>query len=641
MSEPTNCPRQSSGTTRLRSRSSGHLENTQSLLPTRRIRKDVSRSKALSILSDLDHSIIHLLSEHRVVTTQQIHLLIGVPERTLRYRLDRLWQLGLCGGKQPYVPKGSAPYHWYPSKLADSYARGAPLPIGGEKEDPSESHLAHAAAITGLYISLHRFGPSLGLETLRFARELEGREVFRSEPRESAIVPDASLVLRSGEAQYHALVEIDLGTMSMTRLAAKLGLYLAYAPTGSWHAEHAYLPPLLFMTTTPRRVDEIIRKFRMLVTREERHADSYGARDVLDGFVIGACAYARDAETALAEPVWVGRDGADELTFLDLVREPWERWHAADTATREAERRRLAYRERVLTDPETHRKEIQRRCTDPDVASPYRERYASDEYSSHLWDLEDNERTALEDLIDSAQEMTSFEREAYRFFLARTRIDDRGRASASFGSDGKRNIFAEERAAIVPLVEALLRRQRAVARALYGRHPTLPSVLGWIRELDAGELVPTLSWRNLQSSIDGDLVRLVELDKKAAAYRQWRETEARRRRSRLSALKQITHTFEKAMRDVDEELLRFCTTCATLAIPETDPRRGARWGYEWPRCAFCQRGDGLVTLADAERRGLIEYAGGFPKPCPVLVPRWVHARQPVTDYRHTPEEDRP
>ncbi len=152
-------------------RSSGLLpSSSQSLIPSagakereqaRKVRT-VSRRAALDQLSGTDREIVAVLSEHRVATTQQIAVVLELPERTARYRLDRLWKLGMCGGRQPYADQGSAPYHWWPSRLADAFHRGRELPRGGEREEPQEQFLRHAAAITGLYVALARLAPSLG-----------------------------------------------------------------------------------------------------------------------------------------------------------------------------------------------------------------------------------------------------------------------------------------------------------------------------------------------------------------------------------------------------------------------------------------------------------------------------------------------
>src|SRR5918994_4024442 len=84
-------------------RSSGLLgSSSQSLIPlaepnkreqARKVRT-VSRRAALDQLSATDRDIVAVLSEHRVATTQQIATLLELPERTARYRLDRLWKAG-------------------------------------------------------------------------------------------------------------------------------------------------------------------------------------------------------------------------------------------------------------------------------------------------------------------------------------------------------------------------------------------------------------------------------------------------------------------------------------------------------------------------------------------------------------------
>jgi hypothetical protein len=79
---------------------------------------------------------------------------------------------------------------------------------------------------------LVRLAPSLGWELLAFAREVEAREEFHLGERQADIVPDAFVAIREEEADYHAMVEIDRGTMSIPRLSRKLLLYLGGWPPG-------------------------------------------------------------------------------------------------------------------------------------------------------------------------------------------------------------------------------------------------------------------------------------------------------------------------------------------------------------------------------------------------------------------------
>jgi DNA-binding Lrp family transcriptional regulator len=250
--------------------------------------RTVNRRAAVEQLSATDREIVAVLSEHRVATTEQIATLLELPERTARYRLDRLWRLGMCGGRQPYADQGSAPYHWWPSRLADAFHRGRELPKGGEREEPQEQFLRHAAAITGLYVALMRLAPSFGWELLAFSREVEAREEFHLGDRQAAIVPDAFAVIREGDAEYHAMVEIDRGTMSLPRLGRKLSLYLDWVASGVWRERHPYVPALLVLTTTPRRVEQIVARAEERCRTEARTAPSFDGTRCIEGFVVAA-----------------------------------------------------------------------------------------------------------------------------------------------------------------------------------------------------------------------------------------------------------------------------------------------------------------------------------------------------------------
>src|SRR5437764_3304470 len=90
----------------------------------------ISRSELPALLSDADKEILQFLTEHRIATTIQVQQLLGMPERTARYRLERMKRLGFAGSLRPYAERGSAPHHWYPTKVADAWAGGAPVPQG-------------------------------------------------------------------------------------------------------------------------------------------------------------------------------------------------------------------------------------------------------------------------------------------------------------------------------------------------------------------------------------------------------------------------------------------------------------------------------------------------------------------------------
>jgi hypothetical protein len=118
-----------------------------------------------------------------VVRQDQLQRLFpDIPSRTLRYRTRRLHDLGLVGRSRPYRELGSAPNHHWPTRRADCVMNGDPIPRGGERAQPNPLFLAHAAALTELYVTLAVGSPSVSLSLLDYRREGDARESFTHPP---------------------------------------------------------------------------------------------------------------------------------------------------------------------------------------------------------------------------------------------------------------------------------------------------------------------------------------------------------------------------------------------------------------------------------------------------------------------------
>jgi DNA-binding Lrp family transcriptional regulator len=552
----------------------------------------VSRRAALDQLSATDRDIVAVLSEHRVATTQQISTVLDLPERTARYRLDRLWRLGMCGGRQPYSDHGSAPYHWWPSRLADAFHRGKELPRGGEREEPQEQFLRHSAAITGLYVALVRLAPSLGWELLAFSREVEAREEFTLKERQAAIVPDAFVVVRHGEADYHAMVEIDRGTMSMPRLSRKLSLYLAWVASGVWQERHPYVPALLVLTTTPRRTEQVVAKAEERCRAESRTAQTRSGAMAIVHMVIAATDCVERPEAAVADPVWRKRGGVEGLRLADLLREPWERWQRETVeravAIEEADRDREAF---------LHSEELRQT-----VQALYLRFGGIDTYDEHLHPLAQADRAALELLLHETEAMTGLERQAWGFFARRTTLDGLGRPHAVHEEIP---MSPEEREAISSLHKAMFGRQREFVAFVHARYPNLPWVVRVIRDLDAGRLLEHRTWWERHGRTKNDLAELKRLHGRSLDYLKRREYEVGQRWWKANVIVRHTaRTKRQVERAIDEEQLRVCPDCEQLVVPSAEDYR-----YQVGYCPFCGSNDKPAAMAEAEAAGLVEPDG--------------------------------
>lgn len=149
-----------------------------------------SRGDALATVTELDRQLITTVSSQWVLTQTQLErLFTGTPARTLRYRTERLTRLGLLGRSRPYRDKGSAPFHYWPARVADAFARDEPVPHGGERPEPNPQFLTHAAGLSELYVLLAAQAPTYGLHLRGLQREGDAREPFRADGHARAAHP--------------------------------------------------------------------------------------------------------------------------------------------------------------------------------------------------------------------------------------------------------------------------------------------------------------------------------------------------------------------------------------------------------------------------------------------------------------------
>ena len=204
----------------------------------------------VTTLSPLDLQVINLLAVHRVLTTTQLIAITGRAERTIDYRLSRLLEQRFVARTRPYRDSGSAPFHWWLTAAGTRLATGdVPKAF---KASPNPLFVAHATATAGVWIAL-----AAGAEVVEWRREEAAWEEWSTLGKRHCVAPDALVVLRldvDGEvADAHAFVEVDMGTMTQRRLAAKVARYLAYAKDRAWEGRHPHCPALLVLTTSEER----------------------------------------------------------------------------------------------------------------------------------------------------------------------------------------------------------------------------------------------------------------------------------------------------------------------------------------------------------------------------------------------------
>ena len=547
-------------------------------------------------MTDLDRRLLTLLAEQRVLTQTQLErLLADIPARTLRYRTERLTRLGLFGRSRPYRDRGSAPFHYWPTRASDAFVRGEPVPRGGERAEPNPQFLHHAERLSELYVLLAVQAPTVGLHLHEFKREGAAQEVFRADGRERALAPDALIHLHDANGRgLLAFVELDLGTMSHARLKTKAAGYAAYASTAAWTERHPFCPCLLFLTTAETRALSFLKMLTALLDR--RGGGSYYGRrrGYLDWFAAAACAHARDPERAFSERCW------DDLTLagggltltgcLNKARVAYD----ATRAKEEAEQRaRDAQRERLRANPEARRAHLQEK----------RLRF----HGEHLAQFGEAGATALSLLLNASEPMSDVERDAFAA-LARQFGDDPLEAE---GAPEAVPATWTDTEAVASLVDVYRRRQHARVEDLARRCGDGPTLRRDRQELADGGLLGSYSWDSLEERAKRDQEARREQQRLRVMYLTRREQEARRRKHEARLAARLTHGRGAVYAIVDRDRLRICRRCDEIVYPPEPERRGTviyQEARQSSRCHFC--GGSELAPWDLAYQPELEYGPG-------------------------------
>jgi DNA-binding Lrp family transcriptional regulator len=571
-------------------------------------------------ISDTDRDILDTLVEHRVATTAQLSVLLEIPERTVRYRLAQLKTNGYTRAIRPSADRGSAPDHWCPTRRADSWAKGERAPHGGDHRAPSTTFVEHSAAITALYVAL-KVTVGRELELVEWFRETAAAEEFEWRSRRRKIVPDAFVLIIEEARDYRAFVEIDLGSMSMTRLSQKLSGYAVYYAAQAWMLTHPFPPVLLVLTTSESRADAIIRRFEQRWSQAEHHLSSPGLLvPRVPVPMIGACAAARSAEEAVTEPVWLSMDGSDGFHLTDLLRPAWERWLEQQQKLQEQERERDEWRANLAADPERCREKI-------------RHSGFSRAFSALCEAFEGNNRIALELLLQRRHPMDVTEKVTFGFFSRRLAWTDQGAITPSNRSPSPRD---EERRLAENLATTYLERQKRYVSRLFTQGPDSSAVWDAIEHLDHGGLLRLDEIDRLPGCIASDRNSLADQLERRRGYVAWREYEVEKERDSRGSVSRLMFDRGRAAYQLDLKHLAFCKSCRQVAIPNKHELANRISSS----CSFCSLG-AQTDLVEALRQGLVSSnEDGSWSVCHPPVPAWVteEAARPLARTAGVDEE---
>ena len=224
--------------------------------------------KPTFVLQERDHEIIRVVSQHRVISSDDLQLLIAGSNQTILRRLQKLFHHGYLDRPRSQRQRGNGPMVYALGQHgADVLARAAGskavLDWSEKNRQVGAMYLEHALMVSRFQTALRyaiRERGSVSLErwnadgTLRDAVSVEHQDSTERIP----IAPDAFFTLRflnepEGRNRVHVFLEADRGTMTTKRFFTKMRGYWHWWRSGKQEQLGINNFLVLTVTSTPER----------------------------------------------------------------------------------------------------------------------------------------------------------------------------------------------------------------------------------------------------------------------------------------------------------------------------------------------------------------------------------------------------
>ena len=228
------------------------------------------------VLDGKEVLLLHLLAEHKFLSTQQVAKFIHTSERLFKstvrnvtIKLNKLHEMNLVSvqpGQSGGVKHGAEPHIWYLARLGhDVLEKLKRIETGASKKPyklPSYAFASHRMAINDTKLILKHIAErndhvKLG-EVL--IEENAWRYYTNRAGAATSLRPDMYAVTHRGHLKHHWFIEVDRDTEAPVRIIAKCNMYLDYLmSTDPDDLCCGEFPAVLWVVPTIKRRDSLKR----------------------------------------------------------------------------------------------------------------------------------------------------------------------------------------------------------------------------------------------------------------------------------------------------------------------------------------------------------------------------------------------
>jgi len=217
----------------------------------KRLRRDTRATTPPRMrLTARDTAIIKAVAEFRVLRQDQIQTLFFGSHSTAQYRLSHLFQHGFLARQFLPVQSGRSPTLYVLDKRGAELLRleyGYDyLPDKRDKLAAGAEFLTHTLAINDVRIAVTLACQAGGYSLLTWLGEAEMKATYErvdlrlstGKRRSVSLIPDSYFVLDTPLGKAHFFLELDRGSMTVSRFQSKVLAYQAYVTSGAYQTRY-------------------------------------------------------------------------------------------------------------------------------------------------------------------------------------------------------------------------------------------------------------------------------------------------------------------------------------------------------------------------------------------------------------------
>ena len=216
-------------------------------------------------LSPIDWQTIHDIAALNVLSANQLRRLhyqdTDTGKRMARLHLRRLTQLRLIArlGRRVGGERSGSEGFVYALDVAGQRLLGPQGRRPRKPWTPESHHLAHALAVSELYVRLREAEAEHELTLEHFDTEPRCWRTFHGPGgARLTLKPDAFVITGMGDFIDSWFVELDRATEALPRITDKCKLYSRYWQSGREQSEHEVFPTVLYVVPTEHRKSQLV-----------------------------------------------------------------------------------------------------------------------------------------------------------------------------------------------------------------------------------------------------------------------------------------------------------------------------------------------------------------------------------------------